>query len=340
VQNAHLSGRNITAATKLSQNFTDILPAAMFQYNFSRTKNVNFNYRTSTSQPSLTQLQPVLDLSNINNLYIGNPDLKRSYTHNFNLRYFSSKFITQKNFFAFLNASVTDNSIVNYDSILANRTILTKPVNVNGVYRINGNASYGFGLKKIHSRINLGMNAGLSNNVSYSNAVLNTIVVKSIGPSLSYNYQLNEIIDVDLSSRYAYSITNNHINPSLNTHYLTRVYTADVTNYLPWSLVLNQSLNYTINSGRAAGYNTAIPIWNASFSKLFLKNKRAEVKLSAYDLLNKNAGISRTVLQSQIIDQQYNVISRYFLIGFTYSLQKSGLSGGAGPRPMMMMRMD
>jgi hypothetical protein len=113
-----------------------------------------------------------------------------------------------------------------------------------------------------------------------------------------------------------------------------------VTNYLPWSLVLNQSLNYTINSGRAAGYNTAIPIWNASLSKLFLKNKRAEVKLSAYDLLNKSAGISRTVLQSQIIDQQYNVISRYFLIGFTYSLQKSGLSGGAGPRPMMMMRMD
>lgn len=339
VQNTQLTGKNISAATTLSQHSIDVLPAAMFQYNFARTKNLNFNYRTSTNQPSLTQLQPVLDLSNINNQYIGNPDLKRSYTHNFNLRYFSSKFITQKNFFAFLNASVTDNSIVNYDSILANHTILTKPVNVNGVYRINGNANYGFGLKKIHSRINFGLNLGLNNNVSFSNAALNTIVIKSIGPSISYNYQLSEIMDIDVSSRYSYSITNNKLNSALNTHYLTRVYSADVTNYLPGGLILNQSLNYTINSGRAEGYNTAIPIWNASLSKLLLKNKRAELKLSAYDLLDKSSGISRTVSQSQITDQNYNVISRYFLIGVTYSLQKSGLSSGNGPRPFMM-RMD
>jgi hypothetical protein len=340
LQNASLKGRNITTDLKLGQQYLDILPAAMVQYNFSRTKNLNFNYRTSTSQPSLTQLQPVLDLSNINNLYIGNPDLKRSYTHNFNLRYFSSKFISQKNFFVFLNAAFTNHSIVNYDSILVNHTLLTKPVNVNGVYRINGNANYGFGLKQIHSRINLGLNAGLNNNVSYANSVLNTIVVKSLGPSISYNYQLDEKIDLDLSARYSYSFTNNKINPSLNTNYLTKVYRADVTNYLPWSLVLNQSLNYTINSGLAQGYNTAIPIWNASLSKLFLKNKRAEIKLSAYDLLKKGAGVGRTVSQSQIVDQQYNVISRYLLIGFTYSLQKSGLTTGNGPPRPPMMRMD
>ena len=337
VQNTQINGTNINTQTKVNQQVTDLLPAAMMQFNFSRTKNLNFNYRTSTSQPSLTQLQPVLDISNINNPVMGNPDLQRTYTHNLNLRFFSSKFISQKNFFAFLNAAVSNNSIVNHDSILPNRTILTKPVNVNGVYRINGNANYGFGLKKIHSRINFGLNAGLNNNVSFSNGALNTIVIKSAGPSLTYNYQLSEVIDINMSTRYSYSITNNAKNPSLNTNYLTRVYSAEITNYLPWGLVLNQSMNYTINSGRAAGYNTAIPIWNAFFSKFFMKNKRAEVKLSAYDLLNKSAGISHTVSQSQIIDQQYNVISQYFLMGVTYSLQKSGLGGrNGGPRTFMM----
>ena len=339
LQNTQINGANINTQVKVNQHVTDLLPAAMLQFNFSRTKNLNFNYRTSTSQPSLTQLQPVLDLSNINNPYMGNPNLKRSYTHNLNLRFFSSKFISQKNFFAFLNASMSNNSIVNYDSILPNRTILSKPVNVNGVYRINGNANYGFGLKKIHSRLNVGLNAGLNNNVSYSNGALNTIVIKSVGPSFTYNYLLNDVVDINLTTRYSYSITNNAKNPSLNTHYLTRMYSADITNYLPWGFVLNQSMNYTINSGRAAGYNTAIPIWNAFFSKFFLKNKRAELKFSAYDLLNKSAGISRTVSQSQIIDQQYNVISQYFLIGITYSLQKSGLAGGNGGRSFMM-RMD
>ena len=64
------------------------------------------------------------------------------------------------------------------------------------------------------------------------------------------------------------------------------------------------------------------------------------MKLTAYDLLNKSAGISRTVLQSQIIDQEYNVINQYFLIGFTYSLQKSGLEGGRGGARTFMMRAD
>jgi hypothetical protein len=69
-----------------------------------------------------------------------------------------------------------------------------------------------------------------------------------------------------------------------------------------------------------------------------MKNNRGELKLTAFDLLNRSLGVSRTVSQSQIVDQQYNVISRYFLVTFTYSLQKSGLSGGAGGRPQMMMR--
>ena len=59
-----------------------------------------------------------------------------------------------------------------------------------------------------------------------------------------------------------------------------------------------------------------------------MKNKRAEIKASAFDILNKNAGVSRNVSQNQIVDQNYNVINQYFLLSFIYSLQKSGLGGG------------
>jgi len=311
------------------------LPTAMYQYNFSQTKNLNINYRTSTNQPSLTQLQPVLDQSNINRQTIGNPDLKRSYVHNLNLRFFSSKIISGRNFFATLNASSTNNSIVNYDSILPSRVTLSRPVNVNGAYRFNGSVNYGFGLKKIYSRVNFGLNGGMSNNISYANALLNTIVTKTVGPSITYNFQLDEVIDIDLSSRYSFSKTNNAINAGLNTNYLTKVFSAEMNNYLPLDFLLNQTFTYTINSGRAEGYNTSIPIWNASFSKFFMKNKKAELRFSAFDLLNKNAGISRNVSQNTIVDQQYNVINQYFLVSFIYSLQKSGLGGG-GPRNVMI----
>ena len=214
------------------------------------------------------------------------------------------------------------------------------PVNVNGVYRINASVNYGFGVKKLYSRFNFGLNGGYNNNVNYVNGTLNTTIIKSIGPSLNYTYSLDEIMDLNISARHNYNITKNQVNSALNTNYVSRIYGADLTNYLPWGFVLNQSMDYTINEGRAPGFNTAVPIWNASLSKFFLKNKRAELKLSAFDLLNKNVGISRNVSQNQIVDQSYNVINQYFLIGFTYSLQKSGLgSGGGGPR-VMTMRMN
>ena len=336
IQNAVLDGENISAKTKLSQSFQDILPNANFRYNFSQTKNLNIDYRTSTNQPSITQLQPVLDQSNINRQVIGNPDLKRSYVHNLNIRFFSSKILAGKNFFSTLNASTTNNSIVNYDSVLPNRTILSKPVNVNGAYRINGTVNYGFGIKKLNSRLSFGLNGGFNNSISYANGQLNTIVTKSTGPSMTYSYIMDDVIDISLSARYSYSKTNNEINASLNTNYLTKIFGADMTNYLPFNIVLNQSLNYAINSGRAEGFNTAVPIWNASFSKFFMKNKRAEIKMSAFDLLNKNIGISRNVSQNQIVDRSYNVINQYFLLSFTYSLQKSGLGGGARPGAMMI----
>ena len=336
LQKAVLAGENISAKTKLSQSFQDILPNATFRYNFSQTKNLNVDYRTSTNQPSITQLQPVLDQSNINRQSIGNPDLKRSYVHNLNIRFFSSKILAGKNFFSTLNASTTNNSIVNYDSVLPNRTILTRPVNVDGAYRINGSVNYGFGIKKLKSRLSFGLNAGLNNNISYANGLLNTIVTKSTGPSMSYTYIVDDVIDINLTARYSFSQTSNEVNPTLNTNFLTKVFGADMTNYLPLNIVLNQSFNYAINTGRAEGFNTAIPIWNASFSKFFLKNKRAEIKMSAFDLLNKNIGINRNVSQNQIVDRSYNVISQYFMLTFTYSLQKSGLGGGARPGGMII----
>jgi hypothetical protein len=336
LQKAVLDGENISAKTKISQSFQDILPNATFRYNFSQTKNLNVDYRTSTNQPSITQLQPVLDQSNINRQSIGNPDLKRSYVHNLNIRFFSSKILAGKSFFSTLNASTTNNSIVNYDSVLPNRTILTRPVNVDGAYRINGSVNYGFGIKKLKSRLSFGLNAGLNNNISYANGLLNTIVTKSTGPSMSYAYIVDDVIDINLTARYSFSQTSNEVNPTLNTNFLTKVFGADMTNYLPLNIVLNQSFNYAINSGRAEGFNTAIPIWNASFSKFFLKNKRAEIKMSAFDLLNKNIGINRNVSQNQIVDRSYNVISQYFMLTFTYSLQKSGLGGGARPGGMII----
>ena len=79
------------------------------------------------------------------------------------------------------------------------------------------------------------------------------------------------------------------LQPQLNSNYLQQVYGIESTQDLPLGLILNNTFNYTINTGRADGYNIKMPIWNLSMAKGFLKNSRAEIKFSIYDLLNKYA---------------------------------------------------
>ena len=86
---------------------------------------------------------------------------------------------------------------------------------------------------------------------------------------------------------------------------------------------------YTVNSGRAEGFNRNVALWNASISKQFLKNNRAEIKLRVSDILNQNIGISRTSNNNFIEDTRTNILRRYFMLGFTYSLSKAGLGTGA-----------
>ncbi len=331
LQGATLNSTNNTNGNVIRQNFTDALPNASIQYRINSTRSLNLNYSTSTTQPSTSQLQPVADVSDPLNTYIGNPDLKRSYVQSLNLNYFSTNIYTQTNLFAFISASKTDNAIVNADIIQANGSRVSMPVNTNGSYVLFGNLNAGFPLKKLKSRIDLGIGTNRIHNISFVNGARNEIDNSSISPNMNYNFSVDGKIDISASGRLNISTAKYSLQSQLNSNYLQQVYGMEMTNYLPLGLVVNNNFNYTINSGRADGYNTTIPFWNASVAKGFLKNKRAEVKFSVFDLLNRNIGTSRSANQNYIEDARYNVLQRYFLLSFTFSLNKGGNTAG-GPR--------
>ncbi|BAV09622.1 Carboxypeptidase regulatory-like domain-containing protein [Filimonas lacunae] len=333
LQSAALKAENNTAGINIRQTFTDILPNASFQYLFSRFRNMRFDYTASTIQPSVTQLQPIADISDPLNVTSGNADLKRQYNHLINMNYFAVSPENGTNVRALVSFTSSRDAIVNADSVKDNGSRSSKPVNANGVYTLTGNFGYGFSVKKLKSRFDIGSSISYNRNIAFLNNEQNVISNLSIGPMFSWNYGIDDVIDIHLSSRFSISKATYSLQPASNTNYLQQTYGGDLTYYLPWSMVLNNQFNYVLNSGRTSGFNTQVPLWNASIAKSFLKNKRAEIKLSVYDLLNKNIGITRTASQSQIVDQRYNVLNRYFLLGFTYSLNKSGLKQ-MGPRIM------
>jgi len=102
---------------------------------------------------------------------------------------------------------------------------------------------------------------------------------------------------------------------------------ADANIYwqLPHRFVLTSDVLYLNNTGRSAGYNQNVTLWNMSLARQFFKNKQGELKLQVYDLLNQNKSIVRNITDTYVEDVQSRILRRYFLLSFTYNLRKFGV---------------
>ncbi len=338
-QQAGLEGKIIsgTKDSLISKTFSNILPAARFQYNFSKYKNFSLTYATATNQPSMSQLQPVPDNSNVLNIKEGNPGLKQEYNHNLqaNMSFISP--YKNKNFFLYMAMQATKNKIVNYDSVnLQTGVRKTRPVNVDGIYNLTTQLSYGMPVRFLKGSIELSSEGGYNSgkqliNNSQGQVVTNTIKTARIGPDLRLDMNPTSKLNVTLDAGFSYSKTKYSLQTVLNSDYLSQEYSASVDWEMPKGFFFSTDFSYTINSQRSAGFNTRVPLWNASISKQMLKYKRGELKFAARDLLDKNIGISRNTSNNYIEDSRVLTLRQFFLLSFTYSLSKTGLNNaGSG----------
>ena len=331
-QQAELEGKIISGVkdSVISKTFRNLLPNARFQYNITRFKTLSITYGASTNQPSMQQLQPVPDLSN--RLYIrnGNANLKQEYSHNIQTNLSLVSPYKNKNLFLFLTMQTTNNKIVNYDSIDNQGVRYSTPVNVNGVYNINSNISYSMPVRFLKGTMEIGSRSGYFKTKQFIDAAVNVIKTWSLGPELRFDINPGEKLNLGVSTNLSYNNTKYSLKPALNTNYLSQEYNASVDWQLPKLFFFSTDFTYTVNNQLSAGFNTKVPIWNASISKQFLRYNRGELKFSAADLLNKNVAVSRNANQNYIEDSRVNTLRRFFLVTFTYSLSKTGLNNAGG----------
>lgn len=334
LQVASLESVNKTNSNTIKQTFTDVLPMLSVQFKLKPSVSLGINYNTSTNQPSTQQLQPVADISDPLNTYTGNPNLRRSYTQSLAINFSSFNLYTQRNVFSFLSYSRINNAFVNSDRILPNGSRITMPVNADGNSFLVGNFNAGFPLKKLKSRVDIGLSGSSFRNISFINDQKNTIDNIILTPNIGYQFSLDTTLEIHLTARVNINQAKYSLQPQLNNRFFQQVYGLDITNFLPKGFVLNNTLDYTINTGRADGFNTIVPFWNISLAKSFLKYKKGELKFTVLDVLNKNIGINRTANQNFIQDTRYNVLQRYFLLSFSYRLNRSS----SGNSPNIIMR--
>lgn len=339
-QQAALEGKVITGTkdSVIRQTFGNLLPSLRFKYDFTRHKHLQLNYNSYTRQPDMSQLQPVPDISDPLNIREGNPDLKQEFTQEVQLNFFSVNPFKYKNLFVFLTLQETQNKIVNYDIVDSLGIKRSRPVNVNGVYNMTGNINLGLPLPVLSGSVNFSSNAGYSKTKQFINTAENIIHTFTLGPTLRFDLIPSDKIDFSLSAGFSHNQSAYSLQPAFNTTYFSQEYAGEVNWELPANFYLASSFTYTVNSQRAEGFNIRVPLWNMSFSRQFLRFNRGELKLSVFDLLNRNIDINRSTNQNYIEDSRTKNLQRFFLLSFTYSLSKNGLSKEAQERGIRIRR--
>lgn len=343
VESTKMASRSVRALTNtdttLTHSFFNFAPNASFNYQFSRQKNLRVFYRGRTSQPNITQLQDAPDYSSVTRITNGNPNLKQEFSNSFNMNYNTFNSVNFSFFNAGLRGEYTNNKIVNSitappEHILESTQVVAGaeyvvPVNMNGIYSASMNMTWGMPLRGALR----GSNFSISNfsNYNHNKSLLRgeENVAKTLGITQSANISMDikQKLNILLNASLTFNSINYTVTPNNNERYYTQNYRAEASYILLQRMVLASDFNYLVNTGRAEGFNQSIPVWNASIAYQLFPKKNGELKFSVRDIMNQNQSITRTQADNYFIDTRQVVLKRFFMLTFTYNLNRAGDRG-------------
>lgn len=316
-----------TVLSKLKRSVINLSPMARFNYMFNKRTNLRIMYNGRTSQPSVSQLQPVADISDPTNITIGNPDLNPRYTNNIFIHFQQFMPEKQRAFMILASGSYIINDIVNftsYDQKTGVRTTTYK--NVNGNFNGNLRIMMNTPLRNKKFTISSMSMGSFSNTNGYINKKKNTNHNLILSERGSIDFR-SSFLDLGINGNIRYNTNSNSLQKENNRNTFNYGVGGYTTIYLPLDFKIESDINWHSNSGYGDGFKQNETLWNASLSKSFLKNNQGTLRFKIYDILQQRSNISRSITANYIQDSEYNTLSNYFMIHFIYKF--SIFKGGA-----------
>ena len=337
-------------------------PRAMLFYDFTDNANVRLFYNGRSSQPSTSQLNPVMDNSNPLSMTLGNPYLTPYFSHNIRNEWeYSNKqtfFTARVNF----QGGMVQNPITNAVWIENGRTI-SFPVNGANTYNANVNFVVNAPIAKSNFSVSNTARVGYSKTGSYMGKTgLDMSGYFNANDEFDYekfhadyfvdhkdwwdrDFLANETRSLSVMENFRATYRNDWVEVILGAR--TRVnkpwYTVQSAVDATWNNAATASFKWTVGDTGLelstdgsyrwyVGYTTEQPsrfIWNATVSKTVFK-RQATIAIRAYDILDQSQNLSVSQSGTNYIETRNNTLGRYVVAAFTWRFGTFGGRNGRG----------
>jgi len=310
-------------------------PNGRFQYNFGKKEFIRIDYRGYTDQPSISQMQPVKNNSNLMNETVGNPELNPSFFQS--LRFMYSTFNDKKfsSLSAWFSGAITKDALVTNSIYNETNKQYSQTVNASDKpYNFSGNIMFNTPIIEKRLHFNTSTSGGYNMRYGYTSrkneVEINTDNLQlgdlSKTGRVNADQQLSltfthDVLELGVRGAFKYSNTINNLNPTPSTTY-DWTGSGNLVLHLPYNINISSDINYSTRKGYS-NFDLDETIWNAAIDKSLFKGKGV-LALKWNDILQQKLNIRQIIGDNYISYSKYNTLTSYFILSFSYKLNKFG----------------
>ena len=311
--------------------FNNFIPSFSFNYNPKQQRRLRFDYTGKTINPTLLQIQPIIDNSDPLNVNIGNANLQQGFTNTVNLNMNDFKVLKSRYMFADISYSNTDNAISNSSTVDALGRRVNQYVNVQGNYSYRGNVFYGMDIYK-GLQFGINMNGGFNRYVNRVNGVRNVNDNTNISYGVNFSYWGDKAVNFYFNVNANDNRTVSSIRPGSATNYWTyqingntQIKLKKIKTFIDFNIEGN-----IYQKSKIFPDQRDVIIVSPSIRKVLGKTDSWEVKMYVFDMLNQNTNIQRNISSNFISESSNNGIRRYTMFSLIYNFSKNGKPSNMG----------
>nr|WP_157246995.1 hypothetical protein [Pedobacter panaciterrae] len=314
----------------IKRNYRKFVPdAGIDYYNYQYgeySRSYNLNYSTTLKIPTIQQLAPLTDSTNLYYLQRGNINLRKSVqqTLSFSFSHDDQRSKNTLNYYfratgGFISDNIVDSLIIDDQN---RRTVFQVNADGHKYLTLYGyiRKAYKFKTSELQLDVNTDMNT--NRNPGYTNNVFTYSTNLNTNSNFNVNYTYKSYLAMALNQSFS---TYKSRQEAFNTGYNGK--NLGTTLSSSYNVTKKFTLNSNITFNNSSSSNTKdinFTIWNASAVYRFLKGNNAEFKFSALDLLRQNSSVINYGTSNSFTVGTQNVLQQYFMATISYYPRQFG----------------